>query len=188
MSYREIIRQKVEGKLKAIRSNPKMAGATIRVATRLEEGLRCSAKARNLPPIAIDEPRSIGGTDKGMNPIELLLSAMGTCQEIMYAVHAAILDIRLDELRVNCVGKMDLRGLFNIDNTVTPGLTSLEYETHISSPASAEQIITLMKLAERSCPVMDTLVRPVHATGRVYLNGVEISTPQLFSGTVQGEI
>jgi uncharacterized OsmC-like protein len=32
----------------------------------------------------IDEPLELGGTDSGPNPVELLLAALGGCQEIVY--------------------------------------------------------------------------------------------------------
>jgi putative redox protein len=173
----DLIREKVAGMVERLRARPGASVATFRVTTRLEQGLRCSAQVRNLPPIAVDEPARIGGTDQGMNPVELLLAAMGTCQEIMYAVHAAIQGISLEDVSVQCTGNLDLRGLFGVDDSVPAGLTAVEYETRISSGASPDQIAALSVLVESRCPVMDTLSRPVRANGSVYLNGKRLAGP-----------
>jgi len=167
------VKDKVGAMIAAIENDPAIAHVTFRASTQLEEGLRCSARARNLPPIIVDEPHRIGGTDLGMNPVELLLCAVGTCQEIMYSVYASMLGIQLDELRVTCKGTLDLHGLFGIRD-VPAGLAAIEFETHIKSPASRESIRELIDRAERNCPIMDTVTRPVRSIGKAYLNGEEI--------------
>ena len=43
----------------------------------------------------VDEPRDIGGSDEAINPVELVLVALGTCQEIMYAAYAAVMGIQV---------------------------------------------------------------------------------------------
>lgn len=173
MSSRAVAKDKIVAMIAAIRNDPAIAHVTFKTSTELEEGLRCSARARNLPPITVDEPRRIGGTDQGMSPVELLLSAIGTCQEIMYSVYASLMDIQLDEVKVSCKGKLDLHGLFGIQD-VPPGFAHIEFETHIRSPADRQMLAELIDKAERHCPVMDTVTRPVRATGKVYLNGEQI--------------
>lgn len=167
------LKERITAFIAAIRDDPALARVTFKASTQLEDGLRCSGRARNLPPIVIDEPRRIGGTDLGMNPVELLLCALGACQEIMYSVYASIMEIELDELQVSCRGKLDLQGLFGIRD-IPAGLTEIEFETHIKSPASKESIVALIERAERSCPIMDTITRPIRSTGKAFLNGTEI--------------
>ena len=173
MSSQSNVKAKVTAMIQAITADPALAHATFTASTWLEEGFECRAKVRNLPPLVVDESRRIGGTDRGMNPIELLLCAIGTCQEIVYYLYASMMDIQLDELRVTCKGRIDLRGLFNIE-TVVPGLAAVEFETHIKSAACKESIMQLIEIAERNCPIMDSVTRPVRATGKAYLNGDQI--------------
>lgn len=173
MSSQLDVKNKVAAMIQAITADPAVAHATFTASTCLEEGFRCSARVRSLPPLIVDESRRIGGTNRGMNPIELLLCAIGTCQEIVYFLYASLMDIQLDELRVTCKGRIDLRGLFNIE-AVAAGLAAVEFETHITSAASRELILQLIDIAERNCPIMDSVTRPVRAIGKAYLNGDQI--------------
>jgi len=71
--------------IEEIKKNPQSAQLVFRANTKLLEGVRCSAKVRDFDEIYVDEPPSLGGNDSSMNPVELILAALGTCQEIMYA-------------------------------------------------------------------------------------------------------
>ena len=51
-----------------------MALSTFKAKTVLKENVLVEAEARS-HKIIVDEPEILGGTDKGMNPVELLLSA-----------------------------------------------------------------------------------------------------------------
>ena len=62
----------------------------------------------------VDEPPLIGGTDAGPTPVELVLAALGTCQEIVYATYARVLGIPLDGVAVSAEGRLDLRGFFGV--------------------------------------------------------------------------
>lgn len=171
----ETIKDKVTALIAAVNSNPAAARATLRVSTRLEAGLQCRASARNLPPIIVDEPRRAGGTDQGMSPVELLLCALGTCQEVMYAIHASLMNIELDELRVDCRGKLDLRGMLGTHADAPVELTEIEFETHIRSSADEVSIVQLIERAESHCPIMASMTRPVRTSGKAYLNGSQVA-------------
>ena len=158
-----------------IKRNSSMGKVVFRAETRLEEDVRCTAKVRDFPAMVVDEPPELGGGNQAMNPVELLLSALGTCQEIMYAAYASVMDIQIDELKVNCKGNLDLHGLFALDDSIPAGYTSVRFETHIKSPENQEKIRALVEMAQGHCPLLDTITRAVHATGKAYLNGEEIN-------------
>lgn len=167
----EVLKERIAQMIEGLRSRPAGTEATFRTTTEREVGLRCIARARGRHTIVVDESERIGGSDQGMNPVELLLSAMGTCQEIMYTIHAALLGIPLDKVRIECRGKLDLRGLFAIDASVPAGFRGVEFDTYLESSAERQRILELVALAEQHCPVMDTLARAVPAGGRAFLNG-----------------
>ena len=54
---------------------------------KLPGGLQVEANARGFK-ILLDEPADLGGTDKGMNPVEAVLCALGACQTICAAAFA----------------------------------------------------------------------------------------------------
>ncbi len=157
----------------AIQNNPAGANLVFKADTRLEEGVRCSGKVRNFDPIGIDEPPELGGTDTAMNPVELVLVALGTCQEIMYAAYAAVMDIELESVEVEVKGYLDLHGLFALAE-VAAGYKNIRFETNIKSPADPEQIRKLVETVESHCPVLDTISRAIEVTGESYHNGAAI--------------
>jgi uncharacterized OsmC-like protein len=58
----------------------------------------------------IDEPLELGGTDSGPNPVELLLAALGGCQEIVYRAYAAVMGLEIERIEVHAKGYLDLCG------------------------------------------------------------------------------
>lgn len=50
----------------------------MKVQVRYEEGVKFSAQVRTLK-IFIDQPKEKGGSDSGMNPLEIFLSSLGSC-------------------------------------------------------------------------------------------------------------
>lgn len=160
----------------AIGANAGSAKVVFRAETQLEEDVRCSAKVRNFPSIAIDEPPELGGADSAPNPVELLLVALGTCQEIMYSAYASVMGIKLDSVKVNLRGYLDLRGLFGLDPSVAPGYHKIVFDTQIESAADTEILKTLISTVESHCPVLDCMVRAIEVNGSVSVNGKRMET------------
>lgn len=114
----------------------------------------------------IDEPAGLGGTDKGANPVEHLLGALGACQVITFQVWADKLGIAVDGVDIALTGELDLRGFFGIDPDVRPGFSSIEVAVQITGPETQERYEELVETVERHCPVLDSLGNqvPVRAT------------------------
>lgn len=167
----EALKEALSKTVQGIQDNPVMSRVVFEAQTALVEGVRCTGNVRNFAPIVVDEPPELGGQDKGVNPVELLLVALGACQEIMYAAMASMMGIRLDEVKVNLKGSLDLKGLFGMDASIPPGYQKITYETILRSPAPEEELRKLIEAVESHCPVLDTLVRPVEVTGKVTING-----------------
>lgn len=154
-----------------IQANPGAAKVVFRADTQLEEDVRCSAKVRDFAPIIVDEPPELGGADAAANPVELLLVALGACQEIMYSAYASVMGVELNSVKVNLRGYLDLRGLFGLDAAIPPGYQKIIFETTVDSPADIETLKKLVETVESHCPVLDTLVRAIEVSGQVTLNG-----------------
>jgi putative redox protein len=155
--------------IKAIETQPGRARASFMAKTELGEGIRCTAKVREFTPLIVDEPPPMGGTDEGMNPVELILAALGTCQEIMYRIYAALMDIPLKKVTVNVQGDLDVRGLFGVGNSIPAGYSNIAFETIVESEADEESLKKLVAVVEARCPVLDTLSRPVEITGTAFV-------------------
>ncbi len=146
--------------------------ATFRSDTRLVQGLTTNAKIREFD-LTIDEPAQLGGANAGPTPVEVVLAAFGTCQEIVYAVYAAAMGIQLDRVEVAVEGDIDPRGFFGVKD-VSPGLSSVRFNVRLGSTDSAERIAALVEAVNQHCPVLDILKQPVPLTGTVELNGKQL--------------
>ena len=53
--------------------------------------------------------------------MEILLAALGSCQEITYKAYAQAMKIPLDSVSLKLDGEIDLRGFFAVDPQIRPG-------------------------------------------------------------------
>ena len=144
----------------AFKADPEQAKAVFSSKSALQEGLRSEAAMRE-HRVIVDEPEMLGGTDAGPNPVELVLAALGTCQEITYRAYATALGIPLDEVSVELDGELDLRGFLAVDDTVRPGYQGITGTVTLKSPASEAELQTLREAVNAHCPVLDILRNPV---------------------------
>jgi putative redox protein len=154
-----------------INSDSGAAKLVFRADTELVEDVKCTAQIRKFPPMTIDEPPQLGGGDAGPNPVEVVLAALGTCQEVVYSAYASVMGIKLDRVRCNLRGYLDLRGLFGLDPDIPPGFQKITYELTLESSADEESLQKLVRTVEAHCPVLDTIRRPVEVIGSVKING-----------------
>lgn len=171
----EALKKALSKTVKGIQDNPIMSRVVFEAQTALVEGVRCTGNVRDFAPIVVDEPPELGGHDNAANPVELLLVALGACQEIMYSAMASMMGIKLDGVKVNLKGSLDLKGLFGMDPSIRPGYQKITYETILKSSAPQEELRKLIEAVEAHCPVLDTLVKPVEVTGKVTLNGAALA-------------
>lgn len=143
--------------------------ATFAADSTLVDGYRADVRIRDFG-LTVDEPTTIGGTDTGPSPVELVLAALGTCQEIVYATYARVLGIPLNGVAVRTEGRLDLRGFFGVAD-VPAGFRDVSYVVDIDSPADPEEIARLVATVNNHCPVLDILSQPVPVDGSYRHNG-----------------
>ena len=133
----------------------------------LIEGLRCEVQTRNFK-LTVDERQMLGGNDAGPNPVELILSALGACQEITYRLYADLLGIPMDGITVEVTGDINLCGFFDVDETARSGYSNIAADVVIDSQASEEDLQRLKEAVDDHCPVLDILSNaiPVQITVR----------------------
>lgn len=142
------------------RQDPLKARGTFRSTSQLGERFRSSVQLRG-HSLTVDEPHGIGGTDAGPTPIELVLAALGTCQEITYRAFATALAIPLETVAVTVEGDIDFRGFFAIDERIRPGFERLRVQVRLVSSAGEAELQRLTDTVNRHCPVLDMLSNPV---------------------------
>jgi uncharacterized OsmC-like protein len=156
----EALRQLIGETQSKFQAEPSSAVVTFESTSRLQEGLRSEAVMRE-HRLVVDEPAALGGSDAGPNPVELILAALGTCQEITYRAYATALGIPLDEVAVKLTGTIDLKGFFAVDDSVRPGYQRISGTVRLQSSASEAELQTLRAAVNAHCPVLDILTNPV---------------------------
>lgn len=151
------------------RAKPDAAKVTFRSSSRQTEGFRSEVSIRQ-HTLAVDEPPSLGGADSAPNPVELILAALGTCQEITYRAYATAMGISLDSVSVELAGNIDLRGFFAVDDSVRSGYQNIIGTVNIESSASEAELQKLSAVVNAHCPVLDILTNKVPVSLNLSVN------------------
>jgi putative redox protein len=121
-----------------------------RVSARWDGGLRAVVDAGRFQ-LVVDEPESVGGTDSGPQPTDVLLASVASCFAIAMAHAARKSGIELADLRVTATGTYD-----------GPRFSAVAIS--LSSATARETLAGLIPAAERVCYVTNTLRRPPEIT------------------------
>jgi putative redox protein len=148
---------------------PEAPIVTFTADSALVDGYHTEARIREFG-LTVDEPPTIGGSDTGPTPVELVLAALGTCQEIVYATYARILGVPLNGVTIRTEGRLDLRGFFGVAE-VPAGFQDVSFAVDIDSPATPEDVARLVSAVNAHCPVLDILRQPVAVAGSYRQNG-----------------
>ncbi|NCQ11911.1 MAG: OsmC family protein [Bacteroidetes bacterium] len=158
------IKEAVFSVINTINQDSDKAFATFSARSELSEGLLASINIREFSQLS-DEPQSLGGTNLGPNPVEIVLGALGACQEIVVKAYASVLGIEIQKVSVEAHGNLDLRGFFN-QSDERPGFTSVEFKTTIVTlETDQEKLAQLHYFTENRCPVLDIIQNAVPSKG-----------------------
>lgn len=137
-----------------------MPKTVFKATAHLQKGMQVKAKSRGFE-LTIDEPKGLGGTDTGMNPVEVVLCALGACQSIVARAYARKFNIKFDDFWVEVEGDLDTDGFMN-KSDVRRGYSDIRYNIHIKTDAPKEKVEEFVTFIENTCPVGDTIANPVN--------------------------
>ena len=120
------------------------------------EGLKTTTSVREFE-VACDEPFESGGTNLGMNPVELLLASLGSCMTIAAFYLAPAQGINVSAFSVELEGDVDPDGFMGLNPDVRNGFSEIRITPHISCDAPADRAREFVELVASRCPVHDTL-------------------------------
>lgn len=107
--------------------------------------------------IVIDEPKNLGGTDKGPNPVEYVLAALGGCINVLIVTFAKQFAVEVNDINVYVEGDLDPDGFLGKNKAVRPGFSEIRYTIELDSPSDQKNIDDLLAHVQNVCPVKDTL-------------------------------
>lgn len=143
-----------------------MSVVTFKATSRnLPTGLAVENMARGFR-IVMDEPKELGGTDTGMNPVEMLLCALGSCQAIIAKSFATAHEIDLHDFLVVLEGDLDPDGFLKGKPGVRPGLQEIRFTFYLETGASEDKVDQFVEFIKSRCPVADTLLNGVRIVHR----------------------
>jgi uncharacterized OsmC-like protein len=93
---------------------------------------------------------------------DMLLESLVACAGVTFNVVATAMGIPFRSVQVIVEGEGDFRGTLGIAKDVLVGITDIRMRFEVDSPATDEQLATLLKLTERYCVIFQTLRNPPH--------------------------
>lgn len=118
--------------------------------------------------LVVDEPQSLGGTDEGPSPYELLLASLGACTSMTMKLYARRKKWPLENVEIRLRhDRREVEDCADCENEERY-LDFIEKQIVVSGPLTDEQVRCLGEIAEK-CPVNRTLRRSIRTTQEIRL-------------------
>lgn len=118
--------------------------------------LKVSCKSRGFE-FFLDEPKSLGGTNEGMNPVEALLNSLGACKVIVAKSFARLHKMKINSIRIELEGELDTDGFMGKNPEAKIGFSKIITNFYINADNTDEEIAAYVDFINRTCPVADSL-------------------------------
>lgn len=148
----------------AIAAAPEAGKGSFDTVTEWRDGAQAVTRARSFT-IETDEPAALGGKDQHVDPMELLLAALGSCLAIGWVTQARLRGIDYKKLAIKVHAPFDLRGYLELDAQVRPGFSGLTYTVQVESDADLATLDAIRLAAEKTSPMFDNILRPTSVSG-----------------------
>jgi uncharacterized OsmC-like protein len=160
---------KLESTIKAIGQQPELAQFKFRARNKWIDGGHnqatvnefhgtCQEMERQQPFVFdADEPPVLLGEDQGANPVEFVLAGLSGCMTTTLAYHAAARGLKIEGIRSEYEGDIDLRGMLDLDPKVRNGYREIRAKFKVKGDIDEATIHELV----RKSPVFDIISNPV---------------------------
>ncbi|HYO59843.1 OsmC family protein [Archangium sp.] len=153
-----------------VSTHPEAGKGHFETVTEWRDGAQAVTRARSFT-LETDEPTALGGKDQHIDPMELLLAALGTCLTIGWATQARLRGLDYRHLRITVSASFDLRGYLDLDPKVRPGFSEFQYTVEVDTDADSATLEEIRGAAEKSSPMFDNILNPTTISGHVMKTG-----------------
>jgi len=107
--------------------------------------------------LTVDEPKQLGGTDEGPNPVEYILAGYAGCINVVAHIVAKELNVKLKNLEINIEGDLNPNRLLGKSFEDRAGYKNLSVSLKTDTNFDAGTKVKWLKEIEVRCPVNDNL-------------------------------
>lgn len=105
--------------------------------------------------MTIDEPPSMGGTDKGPDPLSTLLASLAGCENVIANLVAKDIKFDLQGIEFDVKGDLDPRGLMG-QADIQPYFNQIYVYAKVTTDETVERIQELKEKTDARCPIFTT--------------------------------
>lgn len=158
MSTQEKLKKAFHRTTNAMQKKPSLGRLTCVSSTSIE-GLTCTISEGEWN-LKADMPVQAGGNGDHPTPSVLGRAALGSCLAIGYMLRASVKGVPIRSLKVEIHADSDNSGLYG-NTEVLPGYHEVRYLIKIDSPATEEEILSILDEGDQFSPWLDNFRRPV---------------------------
>jgi uncharacterized OsmC-like protein len=111
-----------------------------------------------------DHPLCFASEDRGATPVEIALSALGSCLTAGVAAVAQNRQIQLRKVTAHLEGKMNVLGILGADPDVRNGFRDVTVRFEIDADASPDDIRAIVAQSQKRSAVFDLFTNPTPVT------------------------
>ncbi len=167
MKTKRYIKDAFERKERAMQRFPSIGKGMVATKINIKDGLTCQIEESDWTLIA-DMSEKSGGRNAGPTPGTFGRAAFGSCLAITYMMFASKMGIPIENLDIEVQVEYDARGMYGFEH-VRPGYSKVLYNVKIKSPASEDEIIALLDIADKHSSYLDLFANKTSVTRSVEL-------------------
>ncbi|OAA93993.1 OsmC family protein [Clostridium coskatii] len=132
-----------------------MPFTTVKAVVEKKDGIAVEAHSGGFK-VLLDKTKQSGGTNKGMNPAQLLLCTLGGCQAMSIASYADKYGVNIKYLSIELEGDMDSNTSPD-SSTSRSGYQDIRFNVNIRTDSSENKVRELVEFVEKTCPMGDSI-------------------------------
>ncbi|WP_332648713.1 OsmC family protein [Lysinibacillus sp. 54212] len=144
----------------AIQNNPELKIKDWSARIQWKTGVQNLVSIREFDSFLMDEPVTLGGTDKAPNPVEYLIGAAGSCFAITFEVMASQKGIRLESVDVVIQADLNAAVFLGLEEG-DGGILNPVIRLTVNGDASQEELTSIAQAALLKSPVLNSLNKEI---------------------------